>query len=91
MFTLLDDEPNGLRLTHSKRYVLQMANSGPNTNGSQFCFMLGPAPHLNGKHVVFGEVVEGFDVVDKMEAAGVARDGINLTHKVSLIDGGQIL
>lgn len=51
-----DDEPNGLRLKHSKRYILQMANAGPNTNGSQFCFMLGAAPHLNGKHVVFGEV-----------------------------------
>lgn len=86
-----DDEPNGLRLTHSKRYILQMANAGPNTNGSQFCFMLGPAPHLNGKHVVFGEVVEGFEVVDKMEGAGVARDGIPLTHKVSFIDGGEIL
>jgi cyclophilin family peptidyl-prolyl cis-trans isomerase len=53
--------------------------------------MLGPAPHLNGKHVVFGEVVEGFEVVDKMEAAGVASDGIPLTHKVSLVDGGEIL
>lgn len=86
-----DDEPNGLRLKHSKRYILQMANSGPNTNGSQFCFMLTAAPHLNGKHVVFGEVVEGFEVVDKMEAAGVADDGIKLKHKVALIDGGEIL
>ncbi|TMW62910.1 hypothetical protein Poli38472_005528 [Pythium oligandrum] len=86
-----DDEPNGLRLTHSKRYILQMANSGPNTNGSQFCFMLGAAPHLNGHHVVFGEVMEGFEVVDKMEAAGVERDGVALPHKVSLIDGGELL
>ncbi|GMF40900.1 unnamed protein product [Phytophthora fragariaefolia] len=86
-----DDEPNGLRLKHSKRYILQMANAGPNTNGSQFCFMLNPAPHLNGKHVVFGEVVEGFDVVDKMEQAGVERDGIPLQHKVSFTDGGEIV
>ncbi|EGZ17153.1 hypothetical protein PHYSODRAFT_264205 [Phytophthora sojae] len=86
-----DDEPNGLRLKHSKRYILQMANAGPNTNGSQFCFMLGAAPHLNGKHVVFGEVVEGFEVVDKMEEAGVERDGIPLQHKVSFTDGGEIL
>ncbi|KAG6611869.1 Peptidyl-prolyl cis-trans isomerase C [Phytophthora cinnamomi] len=87
-----DDEPNGLRLTHSKRYILQMANAGPNTNGSQFCFMLGAAPHLNGKHVVFGEVVEGFDVVDKIEEqAGVERDGIPLQHKVSFTDGGEIV
>ncbi|KAF1786672.1 Cyclophilin-like domain [Phytophthora cactorum] len=75
-----DDEPNGLRLKHSKRYILQMANAGPNTNGSQFCFMLNAAPHLDGKHVVFGEVVEGFEVVDKMEQAGV-----------SFTDGGEIL
>ncbi|KAF1334293.1 Peptidyl-prolyl cis-trans isomerase c, partial [Globisporangium splendens] len=86
-----DDEPNGLRLTHSKRYILQMANSGPNTNGSQFCFMLGPAPHLNGHHVVFGEVVDGFEVVDKMEAAGVQADGIPLQHKVQFLDGGEYL
>ncbi|CAH0482684.1 unnamed protein product [Peronospora belbahrii] len=86
-----DDEPNGLRLKHSKRYILQMANRGPNTNGSQFCFMLKASPHLNGKHVVFGEVVEGFEVVDKMEEAGVERDGIPLQHKVSFTDGGEIL
>ncbi|CEG40623.1 peptidyl-prolyl cis-trans isomerase c [Plasmopara halstedii] len=86
-----DDEPNGLRLKHSKRYILQMANAGPNTNGSQFCFMLTAAPHLNGKHVVFGEVVEGFEVVDKMEQAGVEKDGMPLQHKVSFVDGGEIL
>ncbi|RLN82922.1 hypothetical protein BBJ28_00000872, partial [Nothophytophthora sp. Chile5] len=86
-----DDEPNGLRLKHSKRYLLQMANLGPNTNGSQFCFMLKASPHLNGKHVVFGEVVEGFEVVDQMEAAGVEADGIPLVHKVTLMDGGEIL
>lgn len=86
-----DDEPNGLRLKHSKRYILQMANAGPNTNGSQFCFMLNAAPHLNGKHVVFGEVIEGFQVVDKMEQAGVEQDGIPLRHKVSFTGGGEIL
>ncbi|DAZ94660.1 TPA: hypothetical protein N0F65_000940 [Lagenidium giganteum] len=86
-----DDEPNGLRLKHSKRYILQMANSGPNTNGSQFCFMLGPQPHLNGHHVVFGEVVDGFEVVDQMEAAGATDDGVPMEHKVSLIGGGEVL
>ncbi|CAI5737283.1 unnamed protein product [Hyaloperonospora brassicae] len=86
-----DDEFNGLRLKHSKRYLLQMANAGPNTNGSQFCFMLNAAPHLNGKHVVFGEVVGGFDVVDQMEEAGVEKDGVPLQHKVSFMDGGEIL
>ncbi|KAI9911475.1 hypothetical protein PsorP6_009241 [Peronosclerospora sorghi] len=85
-----DDEPKGLALAHSKRYLVQMANAGRNTNRSQFCFLLRPSPHLNGKHVVFGEVVEGFVIVDKMEEAGVETDGSPLTHTVRLLDGGEL-
>ncbi|EQC39235.1 hypothetical protein SDRG_03440 [Saprolegnia diclina VS20] len=85
-----EDEKAGLALEHSKRYVLQMANAGPNTNGAQFCFMLAPQPHLNGHHVVFGEVVDGFEVVDAMEAAGVASDSDKLARDVVLADGGEL-
>ncbi len=53
-------------LKFDKPYLLAMANSGPNTNGSQFFITLAETPWLNGKHTIFGEVVEGQAVVDKI-------------------------
>jgi peptidylprolyl isomerase len=68
--------------------TLSMANAGPNTNGSQFFICTAATPHLDGKHVVFGQVVKGYDVVKAMEAVG-SKSG-KTSSKVTISDCGQV-
>ncbi|KAG8057938.1 hypothetical protein GUJ93_ZPchr0002g23903 [Zizania palustris] len=73
---------------HTKAGILSMANAGPNTNGSQFFICTVPTSWLDGKHVVFGEVVEGLDVVKAIEQVG-SRSG-STKKPVVIADCGQL-
>lgn len=79
-------EDENFRLRHDEKYVLSMANSGPDTNNSQFFITVAKAPWLDGRHVVFGRVVKGTGVVDKMEVAG----GGESPSRVVIADCGAV-
>jgi len=75
-------------LKHLGPGTLSMANAGPNTNGSQFFICTAKTSWLDGKHVVFGEVTEGYNVVEQMEALGT--DSGKTKAAVTISDCGQL-
>lgn len=81
-------EDENFKLRHTQKYLLSMANAGPGTNGSQFFITTAETPWLDGKHVVFGKVVEGAEVVDEMERVG-SRQGTT-SKEVKIEDCGEL-
>jgi len=81
-----DDE--GFPFRHDRPGLLSMANSGPNTNGSQFFITFVPCPHLDNKHVVFGQVLQGFHILKDLELSG--SDSGDVTREVKIAASGQL-
>ncbi|MCV6637199.1 peptidylprolyl isomerase [Candidatus Albibeggiatoa sp. nov. NOAA] len=81
-------EDENFTLKHTGEGILSMANRGPNTSGSQFFICTAKTPWLDGKHVVFGSVVEGYETVQKMEALGTPS---GMTRaRIIIADCGQV-
>ncbi|KEI37168.1 uncharacterized protein L969DRAFT_90240 [Mixia osmundae IAM 14324] len=81
-----DEYGSAKALKHDDRGILSMANHGPNTNTSQFFLTFKATPHLNGKHTVFGRLVGGQDVLDKMEKIAVEKDTNKPLRPIKIID-----
>ncbi|CAG7958582.1 unnamed protein product [Penicillium salamii] len=75
-------------LTHDRPGLLSMANSGPNTNGCQFFITTTTTPFLNNKHVVFGQVIDGMDIVKMLEHTRTTKDKPN--QDVTIVQCGEM-
>lgn len=79
----------GVWLPHTHKGVLSMANSGPNTNGSQFFICYGATPHLDGKHCIYGRVIHGFEICGKAEK-GTKGENDKPVADVCIVDCGEL-
>lgn len=82
-------EDENFKVKHSKKYMLSMANAGKNTNGSQFFITTALTSWLDGRHVVFGEVLEGQSVVDKIESFG-SQSG-KTSARIQIVRSGEFV
>lgn len=74
---------------HTEPFLLSMANAGPNTNGSQFFITFAATPWLDGKHVVFGKVIQGQEIVKSMENAKIGPND-KPVDVMTIVDCGQL-
>jgi peptidylprolyl isomerase len=81
-------EDENFKLKHDRKYLLSMANAGPDTNGSQFFITTVKTPWLDGRHVVFGKVIEGKEVVDAIEGAGSPSG--KPSKRIVIVDSGEL-
>lgn len=81
-------EDENFEVSHTAAGMLSMANAGPDSNGSQFFITTVPTPFLDGKHVVFGKVDDGFDVLGKVESVGSSSGAT--TARVVIEDCGEL-
>ena len=81
-------EDESFLVPHNKKYILSMANNGPNSNGSQFFITTVKTSWLDGKNVCFGKVLKGFDIIDKLEHLGTNSG--TPRSSVIIADSGEV-
>ena len=84
------DDPGGLALRHDRAGLLSAANMGPDTNTGHFSIVVAPAPHLDGHYTIFGEVVNGHDVMWAINALANSKKDTAPTYSAAIVGAGQL-
>lgn len=85
-----NDDPGGLAIKHDRKGLLSMANGGPNSNTCHFFIVMYQSPHLDGKYVIFGEIVSGMEVAEKINALARGKPENSPHAEVVISNAGQI-